>query len=293
MDRIKIIILLIAQIMITPTIAEESKYFMQYNFSLYKHGNYKDGHYGTSIVNLGAGTCNAFFYTGVKTDTPIYRKQINYIEWANNIVSSQYDSIYYGKCSDGTYFVEKAFYKRPVGEGICFYNIPEEYYENIKNRLNKVRYLPLELFRDSLCLMRYKLTGAFWDSYEEGCIGAAQIRVDSATSFYAHYFNGAMMGTPLYRSQIKNIEYVNRVDTFNIDNKFFSQTGRLDIGKTTNGTYFVEKLFYKNCNGLPQGIILFEIPKEYLEDVIQQLISLSNLPAELFGDCFCLKQSRR
>ena len=133
-------------------------------------------------------------------------------------------------------------------------------------------------------LMNYKLSNTYSESYEEGRIGGSIVFLDSTKRCIAFYFNGAMMATPLYLRQIKDIEYVTCSDSSQINSKYSSKTGRIDYGKSMDGTYFVEKLFYNNLNGLPQGIILFGIPEDYYEEVLHRLVALPCLPTDLLVD---------
>lgn len=133
-------------------------------------------------------------------------------------------------------------------------------------------------------LMGYKLSSTSCESYEEGRIGGAIIHVDSTKRCIAFYFNGAMMATPIYLRQIKDIEYVAHSDSSQINSKYHSKTGKISYGKSMDGTYFVEKLFYDNLQGLSQGIILFKIPEEYYEEVLHRLIALPCLPANILVD---------
>lgn len=130
-------------------------------------------------------------------------------------------------------------------------------------------------------LMGYKLSSTSCESYEEGRIGGSIVHIDSTKTCIAFYFNGAMMATPIYLRQIKDIEYVAHSDSSQINSKYHSKTGRISYGKSMDGTYFVEKLFYDNLQGVPQGIILFKIPEEYFEEVLQKLVSLPSVPLEL------------
>lgn len=134
--------------------------------------------------------------------------------------------------------------------------------------------------QEALLLMGYDLSGSVCNKYEEGSYGASVLNIDSVTCF-AFYFRGAMMATPLYRHQIKEIEYVMQTDSSQIDKIYSSQTGRIYYGKSKNGTYFAEKFFYKDLDGLPQGIILYNIPANYYEEVLVKLVSLPQLPSEL------------
>ena len=133
-------------------------------------------------------------------------------------------------------------------------------------------------------LMGYKLSSTSCESYEEGRVGGAIIHIDSTKRCIAFYFNGAMMATPIYLRQIKDIEYVAHSDSSQINSKYHSKTGIISHGKSMDGTYFVEKLFYDNLQGLPQGIILFKIPEEYYEEVLHRLIALPCLPANILVD---------
>ena len=120
-------------------------------------------------------------------------------------------------------------------------------------------------------------------NYEEGNIGGALIRLDSVTQCHAFYFHGAMMATPIYLRQIQHIQQVTCVAPFQTDCKLSSQTGTMYYGKAMDGTYFVEKQFSKEQQGLPSGILLFMIPPDYYEEVLLRLISLPNLPLELLN----------
>lgn len=256
-------------------LAEERRFYVGYLFSESEWSECKDGIRGMSIVELDRQQrCSTFYYVGAESNRSIYNQMIDEIEYVTQADSSQIGCMYYGKSTNGTYFVEKQFYKRPTGEGILFYQIPKEYYEEVIGRLSKQWYLPLELFRDSLFrLMEYKLTGVLLDRYEEGWNGCALINLGYAKSCVVHYFNGAMMGTPLYLSQIKEIE---RVEHSNMS------TGELYYGKSKDGTFFVEKEFSENLHGMPQGLIMFGIPEACYEDVLQRITSLPYLPTELF-----------
>ena len=120
-------------------------------------------------------------------------------------------------------------------------------------------------------------------NYEEGNIGGALIRLDSVTQCHAFYFHGAMMATPIYLRQIQHIQQVTCVAPFQTDCELSSQTGTMYYGKAMDGTYFVEKQFSKEQQGLPSGILLFMIPPDYYEEVLLRLISLPNLPLELLN----------
>lgn len=266
--------------------AEEPRFYAGYLFSESKFEDFGETRCGTSLVTLDSVTfCHAKYYKGNAIPTLVYKQQIKEIGNVIQIDSTEACCLYAGRAIDGTYFVEKQFYNRPVDEGIIFYQIPQAYYEEVIGRLKKHRYLTLDLFRDSLLrFMDYKLIGAFLIRYHEGCNGFAFVKLDSAKYCFVHYFEGAMMGTPLYLSQIKDIEYVTRSDSSQRENKYSSKTGRMDYGKSKDGTYFVEKLFYNNQNGLPQGIILFQIPQEYYEEVLMRMVSLPSLSPELFGN---------
>ena len=284
MKRIRAISLFIALIITLITMAEEQRFYMGYLFTESQWEDCEKTRCGSSLVKLDSVTsCYALYYKGNSMPTPIYKRQINEIESVAWLDSTKSNDSYIGKSIDGTYFVEKQFYNRPVREGIVFYQIPQEYYEEVIDRIEKQWYLPMELFRDSLLrLMDYKLIGTCWEKYEEGRNGIAILKLDSAKYCFVHYFEGAMMGTPLYLSQIDNIEYVTRSDSSRHEDKFSSRTGRMDYGKAGDGTYFVEKLFYDNTR-LQQGIILFQIPEDYYEEVILRLVLLPNLPLELLG----------
>ena len=119
----------------------------------------------------------------------------------------------------------------------------------------------------------YQLSGMSCTSYEEGRVYGARVILDTAQGCFAFYYNGAMMGIPIYHRQIKEIESVEYSD--------MSSAGELYYGKSTDGTFFVEKEFYEYQNGLPQGLIIFEIPQNYFEDLLQCIDSLPYLPAEL------------
>ena len=120
-------------------------------------------------------------------------------------------------------------------------------------------------------------------NYEEGNIGGALIRLDSVTQCHAFYFHGAMMATPIYLRQIQHIQQVTCVAPFQTDCELSSQTGTMYYGKAMDGTYFVEKQFSTDQQGLPSGILLFMIPPDYYEEVLLRLISLPNLPLELLN----------
>ena len=117
--------------------------------------------------------------------------------------------------------------------------------------------------------------------YEEGTLGGALIKLDSVTQCHAFCFHGAMMATPIYSRQIKHIKQVTCVAPFQTDCKLSSQTGTIYYGQAMDGTYFVEKQFSEEQQGLPTGIILFMIPPDYYEEVLLRLIALPNLPLEL------------
>ena len=284
MREIKLLMtLLVLTIIIHQVMAEDNKFFLRYKFCESQLHEDKDGIFGKSLVIIDSTRrCHAIYYMGTQNITPIYEQQVKEVEWVNKIDSSRYDSIYYGKCYNGTFFAEKLLLQRPTYERILFYNIPDDCYMKLMSRLHKSSFLPIELFRDSLlCLMGYKLSGASYESYEEGRYGGAFAAVDSARWCYVFYFNGAMMSTPLYHHQIKEIEYIHQLDSMQPDNKYYSQTGRLIYGKVSDGTYFVEKTFNQDMHGLPQGIIIFKIPEEYYKDMLQRLASLPSLPVEL------------
>lgn len=251
--------------------AEERRSYMGYTFTESRWEDFGETRCGTSLVKLDSATsCYAIYYKGSAMSTPLYERHIKEIENVTRIDSSETYHSYLGRSTDGTYFVEKQFYKRPTGEGILFYQIPKEYYEEVLGRLGRQGYLPLELFRDSLLrLMDYKLTGVLWDRYEEGYNGIALAMLDSTKYCFVHYFNGAMMGTPLYHSQITGIENVEHSNT---------STGELYYGKSTDGTFFVEKEFYENLHGMPQGLIMFGIPEVCYEEVLRRITSLPYLP---------------
>ncbi|WP_405308479.1 hypothetical protein [Methanobrevibacter sp.] len=91
------------------------------------------------------------------------------------------------------------------------------------------------------------------------------------------------MATPIYLRQIQHIQQVTCVAPFQTDCELSSQTGTMYYGKAMDGTYFVEKQFSKEQQGLPSGILLFMIPPDYYEEVLLRLISLPNLPLELLN----------
>lgn len=264
--------------------AEERRFFAGYLFTNSAWDNYENGYCGTSNVFLDSvQECYAFYYTGLQKPIIVHPLLINE-SVVVHLDSSKNNCTYYGKTASGMYFVEKQFLNRPSGEGIIFYKIPEIFKDSVAARLRRNSFLPSELFRDSLYrLMDYKLTGVFWDKYEEGRFGCALVNLGYAKSCVAFYFNGAMVGTPLYLNQIKEIEYVTRSDSSQADCKYSSKTGRMDYGMASDGTYFVEKLFYENQYGLPQGIILYYIPEDYFEDVLEKIVLLPCLPLDIFG----------
>ena len=95
--------------------------------------------------------------------------------------------------------------------------------------------------------------------------------IGSDVPSYLGDFNGAMMATPLYLGrEIERVEHSNM------------STGELYYGKLTDRTFFVEKEFYEYLRGIPQGLIMFRIPKECYEDVLQRMASLPSLSTELF-----------
>ena len=266
-------------------VAEEQKFYMGYLFTDSKFEDFDKILYGTSLVKLDSVTsCTTIYYKTRKMLKPIYERQFLGVEYVTMLDTTAAECLYYGKSTDGTYFVEKQFYNRPTREGIIFYQIPEEYYKDVIIQLDKQWYIPLELFRDSLLmLMDYKLIGTCVENYEEGLNGGAFAKLDDESHCFIHYFQGAMIATPLYMYQIKDIEYVFHSDSSHHENRYSSQTGRMHYGKSGNGTYFVEKQFYDKTRP-PQGIILFNIPEIYYEDILLKLCSLPSLPLELFGN---------
>lgn len=286
MKRLKLLILFSGLLITFDLVGQTSKFFLGYQLKESNVTEYKDGYFGKAIVYLDSiHRCHVMYGIGTPAENTNYKQHLKAVEWITRLTSSQSAIIYHGKSSDGTYFAEKILYNRPCKERLLFYQIPERYYSELLTRLNKVSYLPLELFRDSLItLMGYKLTGAFWDSYEEGRDGGALINIDYGKSCLAYYFNGAMMSIPLYPHHIEKIEYVNRIDSSQNDNMYSSHTGIIYYGKAADGTYFVEKQFYHDLQGLlPQGIILYQIPAECYENVLMQLCSLPDLLIEMFG----------
>lgn len=137
--------------------------------------------------------------------------------------------------------------------------------------------------QDSTSFIGYRITKAKPINYEEGTIGGALIKLDSATQCHAFYFHGAMMATPIYKRQIEHIQHVTCVSPIQTDCKFSSQTGTMYYGKAMDGTYFVEKQFSEEQQGLPSGILLFMISSDYYEEVLLRLIALRNLPLELLN----------
>ena len=246
MKKRKYLFLFSVLLLVIATMAEERRFFAGYLFSNSTWENYENGYRGKSHVFLDSlQECYAFYYTGLKKSTIIYPQLINERECVVYLDSSKNDCTYYGETSSGMYFVEKQFLHRPNGEGIIFYKIPENFKDSMVIRLHKNSFLPLELFRDSLYrLMDYKLTGMFWDKYEEGRLGCALVNLNYGKSCIAFYFNGAMMGTPLYLNQIKEVESVTRTDSSMTNCKYSSKTGRMDYGRAGDGACFVEKLFY-------------------------------------------------
>lgn len=120
--------------------------------------------------------------------------------------------------------------------------------------------------------LEYHLSEISSRSYEEGRVYGAIVFMDTTTQSFVFYYNGAMIGIPIYHRQIKEIEEVAHSNT---------STGELYYGKSTEGTFFVEKEFYQYMNGLPQGLIMFGIPETYYKDILQQIASLPSLPNEL------------
>ena len=137
--------------------------------------------------------------------------------------------------------------------------------------------------QDSTSFIGYRISKAKPANYEEGTIGGALIRLDSVTQCHAFYFHGAMMATPIYLRQIQYIQQVTCVAPFQTDCELSSQTGTIYYGKAMDGTYFVEKQFSKEQQGLPSGILLFMIPPDYYEELLLRLIALPNLPLELLN----------
>lgn len=135
--------------------------------------------------------------------------------------------------------------------------------------------------QDSISLMGYRLSGRSYEAYEEGYYGASVILIDTGFCF-AFYFNGANMATPIYQRQVEGVEYVHQMDSLHTESRDTSQTGNIYYGKSVDGTYFVEKLFYSKLRGLPQGIILFKIPANHYEILLQKIIDLPQLPLNLF-----------
>lgn len=264
-------------------LAENSRYFLHYKLTELKLENHEDGRIGTALVNYDDRENGyTYFYIGTENTTLVYNQGVKEINIIDSLTTSLNSRIYYGICSNGANFIEKVFHKRTTRECICFYQVPQDHYEELMNRLKSVSYIPLELFRDSLMtLMDYKLTGVWEDSYEEGRVGAALVNIDSAKSCYAYYYNGAMMATPMYLDWNDAIEYVNSMDSSQTNN-YFSQHGRIDYGRDLEGTYFVEKIFYERQQGLPQGIILYKIPEEYYDEILQRIVTLPSLPIDLF-----------
>lgn len=286
MKRLKLFILFFSLLVPFALVGQASKFFMGYKLTESVVTDYKDGFFCKAIVNLDSiQRCQVLYGVGTQAESINYQQQIETIEWITQSGPSQNNStLYHGKATDGTYFIEKVFHDRPSKEGILFYKIPEMHYAELQQRLDKVSYLPLELFRDSLItLMGYKFTGAYVDSYEEGRDGAALVNINRGQICHAYYFNGAMMGLPLYYNNIDKIEYVHMVDSSQNEGRYYSPTGIIYHGKAANGTYFVEKIFYNNLQGMPQGIILYAIPAECYENVLLRLCSLPNLSSEMFG----------
>ena len=120
-------------------------------------------------------------------------------------------------------------------------------------------------------------------NYEEGTIGGALIKLDSVTQCSAFYYHGAMMAIPIYKKQIEQIQYVTCIEASKTDCKLSSQTGTMYYGKAMDGTYFVEKTYSEEQQGLPAGILLFMIPSDYYEEILLRLIALPNLPLELLN----------
>jgi hypothetical protein len=156
--------------------------------------------------------------------------------------------------------------------------------------MKKIKLLMLSLLvastmiaQDSTSFIGYRISKAKPTKYEEGTLGGALIKLDSVTQCHAFYFHGAMMATPIYLRQIKHIQQVTCVAPFQTDCKLSSQTGTIYYGQAMDGTYFVEKQFSEEQQGLPTGIILFMIPPDYYEEVLLRLISLPNLPLELLN----------
>ena len=284
MKRLRFLTLFFVLLVAVMTMAEERRMYLGYLFSESQWEDVGKTRYGTSRVVLDSITsCYAFYYKGSSMTTPVYIRKLNKISSVTRPFSET-GFMYKGKSADGTYFVEKQFHRQPEKEGILFYQIPEKHLEEVIRRLDKQWYLPLELFQDSLLrLMNYTLIGALWEKYEEGRAGGAFVNLGRGKYCLVSYFQGAMMSTPRYLSQIKEIEYVNRSDSSQTNSKYSSKTGRLDYGKATDGTYFVEKLFYQNQR-LPQGIIIFKIPEEFYEDILQRMVLLPSLPTELLSD---------
>lgn len=274
MKRARKITLFFVIVSVLTAMAEERRSYIGYTFTESKWEDFGETLCGTSLVKLDSITsCYTIYHKGSTTPTPLYERHIKEIENVTRIDSSKTYHSYLGMSTDGTYFVEKQFFNRPKQEGIIFYQIPKEYLEEVVKRLDKQWYLPMELFQDSLLrLMDYKLIGACLDKYEEGYNGIAFAMLDSAKYCFVHYFNGAMMGTPLHLSQIKEIEKVEHSNT---------STGELYYGKSKDGTFFVEKEFYENLHGIPQGLIMFGIPEACYEEVLQRIASLPYLPIEL------------
>lgn len=135
--------------------------------------------------------------------------------------------------------------------------------------------------QDSIYLMGYRLSDRIYRCYDEGYYGASVVNIDNGFCL-AFYYNGAMMATPIYQRQVRGVEYVHPMDSLHTESRDTSQTGYIYYGKSIDGTYFVEKLFYTNLQGLPQGIILFKIPADYYEMLQQKLIDLPQLPPNLF-----------
>lgn len=133
--------------------------------------------------------------------------------------------------------------------------------------------ISLHVMAEDSIQLGYELSQISRVTYEEGRVFGAQVVLDSIKRCYIFYYNGAMMATPIYSRQIKEIEKVDHSD--------LSPTGELYYGKSKDGTYFVEKEFHESQNGLSQGLIMFGIPEVCYEDVLIQIASLPYLPAEL------------
>lgn len=284
MNNIKTTLFLLTIIFCQTMMAEVAMSYLGYVFTDRQCMCSEEDCYGKSTVRLGNGdNCLAFFYTNINTARSNYMYPSKDAVWISTSDTTETGYVSKGKLADGTYFVEKLFFDRPSADGIIFYQVPEECYEELSVRLEKSPFIPLELFHATyLSLMDYKLVSVGRYSYEEGRNGVASIVLrhtpNTTVTCFCLYSQGAMIALPQYKHQIKEWDYVQVVDMDGADNQYAARTGETYYGKAPDGTYFVEKDF----NRLSQSIIIYKIPEEYFEEVIDRLVSLPQLPTYLF-----------